>query len=178
MVDVQRPRPEFIPTRRARQDDQASKSRTQPPPRKIHRCLLPDPRHSLSLERLLRPCRVSQGIEADLVQIVANLKPISKSRQFPPAVAPISATRSRSWSQRSRVSAISIPISKSINTVRPSASTSEVQPLGATTHLCCFREALRLKKRNISGTRCRDSHRRYAFQRGSHPFVSFFLMIT
>ena len=62
-VDVQRPRPGIIPTRRVRQDEQSSKSHTQPPPGKIHRCLLPDPRHSPHLERPVRPCRMSHGIE-------------------------------------------------------------------------------------------------------------------
>src|SRR5208337_2993913 len=62
--------------------------------------------------------------------------------------------------------------------VRPSALALRASTARSNHSFCCFREALRLKKRNMSGTRCRDSHRRCAFQRGSRPFVSFFLMIT
>src|SRR5208282_797237 len=62
--------------------------------------------------------------------------------------------------------------------VRPSALALRASTARSNHSFCCFREALRLKKKNMSRTRCRDSHRRCAFQRGSRPFVSFFLMIT
>ena len=132
-VDVQRPRPEFIPTRRACQDEQASKSRTQPPPRKIHRCLLPDPRHSLGLERILPPCRVSRGhrggSRADRRQSRAHKQEptipagsrADLSAEIPILVPAIEGFRDLDPNPKAPP-------------VRPSASTSEVQPLGATTH--------------------------------------------